>query len=243
MNEININFNLNSPQEKKKEIIIKAESIFEESLLYKFFIGCNGLWSTLQDFQENSSTKWFPEEDGKYTIMVQAKKLNSDKIFDYISRADFIIGKIEEKLISSIEIDKKELKIGEKLNITVNPNKVPIMYRYWLREEYNWNMIKDYSSDNNISLTTKKPGKNEVLVECKDIYSENNYDDFNKVEFNVLPLKGIEIKDFKCLSTELLCGSELVFQVDVSSEDNRTMLYKFIKHGSIIFTADIHLKN
>lgn len=245
MNEININFNLNSPQEKKKEIIIKAESILEENLLYKFFIGCNGLWSTLQDFQENSSIKWFPEEDGKYTIMVQAKKLNSDKIFDYISRVDFIIGKIEEKLISSIEIDKKELKIGEKFNITVNPNKVPVMYRYWLREEYNWNMIKDYSSDNNISLTTKKPGKNEILVECKDIYSKNNYDDFNKVEFNVLPLKGIEIKDFKCLSTELLCGSELVFQVDASSEDNRTMLYKFIKinsHGNFLCIQDYSTK-
>lgn len=229
MDEMNINFNLNSPQEKGKEIIIYIENTLQDNLLYKFFIGCNGLWDTLQDFSENSSISWIPEEDGKYTIMVQAKKSDSNKIFDYVGRKDFIIGKAEEKLIYSIDIDKNTVKIGEKISITVNSNKVPIMYRYWLREDSNWNMIKDYSAENTISLTAKKLGKSEILVECKDIDSKNNYDDFNKVEFNVMPLKNIEIKDFKCLSTELLCGSDLVFQVDVESEDNRTILYKFIK--------------
>ncbi|WP_027626733.1 triple tyrosine motif-containing protein [Clostridium lundense] len=229
MDEININFNLNSPQEKGKEIIICIENTLQDNLLYKFFIGCNGLWDTLQDFSENSSVSWIPEENGKYTIMIQAKKLDSNKIFDYVCRKDFIIGEEDEKLIYSINIDKNKVKIGEKINITVNSNKVPIMYRYWLREDSNWNMIKDYSAENTLRLTTKKLGKSEVLVECKEIDSKNNYDDFSKVEFNVMPLKNIEIKDFKCLSTELLCESDLVFQVDVDSEDNRTILYKFIK--------------
>lgn len=245
MNEININFNLDSPQEKGKEILIRAENTLEEDLSYKFFIGYNGLWDTMQDFQQNNSIKWTSKEDGKYTIMVQAKKLNSSKIFDYVSRRDFIIGKVEEKLISSIDIDKSTFKIGEKINIIVNSDKMPIMYRYWLREDYNWNMVKDYSTDNTMSLTVRKPGKNEILVECKDIYSKNNYDDFKKVEFNVLPLKDIEIKDFKCLSSELLCGSELVFQVEVDSEDNRTILYKFIKinaKGSSLCIQDYSTK-
>ncbi|MBU5485357.1 triple tyrosine motif-containing protein [Clostridium sp. MSJ-11] len=229
MDDINIIFNLNSPQEKGTDINIKVENKSGEELLYKFFIGSNGVWDIIQDFNELNWVNWTPEEDGKYTIMVQAKKKDSSKLFDYVLRNDYIIGKSEEALISSLNIDKKVVKVGDKITATVVSNKAPIMYRYWIREEYSWNLIKDYSTENVIVFTAKTPGKNEILVECKDINSKNSYDDFDKIDFEILPLEKVEIKNFKCLTKELFVDSELIFQVDVNSSDNRTTLYKFVK--------------
>ena len=57
-------------------------------------------------------------------------------------------------------------------------------------------------------------------------------DDFYKVDFTVDSVQPLEIKDFKCLSTELLAHKELLFQVDAQYEDNRMILYKFIKIDS-----------
>ena len=62
--------------------------------------------------------------------------------------------------------------------------------------------------------------------------SKNNYDDFYKVDFTVEPMEPLEITDFRCLSTELLAYKELLFQVDAQYEDNRMILYKFIKIDS-----------
>ncbi|WP_125152884.1 triple tyrosine motif-containing protein [Clostridium rectalis] len=229
MDEISIIFSIESPQQKEKEINIKLDNNLGKSLLYKFFIGCNGVWETLREFGSSDEVRWVPKKDGKYTIMVQAKEENSKKCFDYVARKDFIIGKSEERLINKIEVNKKIAMVGEKVLVTVNSNKVPLMYRYWIKEDSCWNIIKDYSSDNILSWSLKKPGEIEILVECKNVYSKNSYDDFKKVKLNVLPLNKVEIRDFKCLSKELLSGEEIIFQIDASSSDNRTVLYRFVK--------------
>lgn len=229
MDEINILFSFNSPQEKGKEIKITVENNIKEEMLYKFFVGANGIWDIIKDFNEENWTSWTPKEDGKYTIMVQAKKKDSNKLFDYVIRNDYIIGKAEGNLIANFNIDRKTVKVGEKIRVKVNSNKDSLMYRYWIREEYSWNLIKDYSPENVMVFTAKTPGINEILVECKEANSSNNYDDFAKIEFEVFPLEKVDIKNFKCLTKELLVETELIFQVEVNSSDNRTILYKFVK--------------
>lgn len=232
MNELGIICNLESPQEKNTNIIIKVENNLEEDFLYKYMIGCNGTWNTLKEFSEEISAEWTPEEDGKYIIMVQAKKANGEKIFDYVSRIDYIIGKVQEKLINNITLDKYELDLGEKLNLHVDVNEFPVMLKYWIRVNDEWKAIKDYSLDNTLILTTKSVGRGQILVEGKNLDSKNKYDDFQIIDFQVLPLKKIEITDFKCLSSELVLGSEIIFQVDASYSENRTILYKFLKINS-----------
>lgn len=229
MDEINILFSFNSPQEKGTEIKITVENNMKEEMLYKFFVGTNGIWDVIKDFNEENWSSWIPKEDGKYTIMVQAKKKDSNKLFDYVIRNDYIIGKSEEDLIMNFNIDKKAVKVGEKIKAKVDSNKNSLMYRYWIREEYSWNLIKDYSSEDIIVFTAKTPGINEILVECREEGSHNNYDDFAKVDFEVFPLEKVDIQNFKCLTKELLVDAELIFQVDVNSSDNRTILYKFLK--------------
>ena len=232
MNELGIVCNLESPQEKDTTIIISVENNLGEELLYKYMIGCNGTWSALKDFDEEANAEWTPDEDGKYIIMVQAKKRNGEKSFDYVSRMDYIIGKVEEKLIENITLSKYELELGEKLNLFVDTNKSPLLFKYWIRINDEWKVIKDYSVDKNIVWTTNAVGRGQILVESKNVDSKNKYDDFQTVEFEVLPLKEIEITNFKCLSSDLVVGSEIIFQVDASYSENRTILYKFLKINS-----------
>lgn len=229
MNELAIICNLQSPQEKNSKIVLSIEDTLEEDLIYKYMIGSNGTWITLKDFSDEKSVEWIPEEDGKYIVMVQGKKKDGNRSFDYVSRIDYIIGKVEEKIINNLSIDQYELNLGEKFNLFVDTNKVPLMFRYWIRVKDKWEIIKDYSADDTLTWVAKSEGKGQILVECKNIDSKNNYDDFQTIEFEVIPLTEIQITDFKCLNSELIEDTELMFKVESLHKEGRTILYKFIK--------------
>lgn len=229
MNEINIRCSLESPQDKQKDILLTVEGAEEENLLYKFLIGRDGTWKTLRDFQSNNNLLWCPEEDGKYIIMVQAKKQDSRSGFDYVSKIEYIIGEDKERLINGLYINKEDVNLGDKITITVEGTKIPLMYRYWIREEDKWELIKEYSPENMLNWTVLKPGIQQVLVECKNLDSDNSCDDFQTVSFKVRDIRKLEITDFKCLTKNLLKGKEILFQVNASYEDSRMILYKFVK--------------
>lgn len=229
MSNMEINFSIPSPTSKNNAIKVYVEKFNKEQLLYKFIIGCDGVWDTIEDFTEKNYTIWTPNRDGKYIVMVQAKKIDSPKPFDYVARTDYIIGEVDTELITQVILDEGQLKVGDKLSVNVEVNKAPVVYRYWLSSGENWELIRDYSADNTLSTTVKTPGNHQLLVECRMLDSKNNFDDFYKVDFTVDPVQPLEIKDFKCLSTELLAHKELLFQVDAEYEDNRMILYKFIK--------------
>lgn len=229
MNEFNIVYSINSPQQKNVQILITVENEPKENLLYKYIVGCEGKWKTIKDYDDENSVLWTPEEDGKYIIMVQAKEQSSTKSFDYVSKRDYIIGTVEEKIINNLKIDKEILKLGEKLTINVEVTKSPVMYRFWIREKDNWELIKDYSTEDQLIWSVRNAGTQEILVECKEIDSKNKYDDFKSIKFEVLPIDNIEIIDFKCLVPEIIVDKELMFEVDAKHEKERMILYKFIK--------------
>ena len=239
MNEMNILFkaekteeNYKGIEDKYKEIEISVENKLEENLEYKFLVGLEGTWTTLKKLSKASDVIWRPQIDGRYSVMVQAKRKKSNKPFDFMSKTDYIVGDVDEKLINNIFIDKEEIVVGEKITLTVDPAKTPIMYRYWVCEKGNWLLIKDYSPENILTWTSKYSGKQEFLVECRNLDSENMFDDFMKIEFNVKAMQTLEIMNFKCLTENILEGLELVFEVDANYEDNRMVLYKFIKINS-----------
>ncbi|WP_291634884.1 triple tyrosine motif-containing protein [Clostridium sp.] len=229
MNEMNILFSLENLEEKYKEIEISVENKLEDNLNYKFLVGLEGTWTTLKELGEASTTMWKPMIEGKYSIMVQAKRKESNRPFDFMSKIDYIVGEANEKLITDIYIDKTEIMLGEKITLTVEGTKIPIMYRYWIRENENWLLIKDYSPENILTWTSKYSGEQEFLIECKNLDSNNVFDDFMKIEFKVQALQSLEIMNFKCLTQDLIEGRELVFEVEANYEDNRMVLYKFLK--------------
>ncbi|MEG1870881.1 MAG: triple tyrosine motif-containing protein, partial [Peptostreptococcaceae bacterium] len=229
MNEMIIGTSLASPQEKGTEIKIYIENKMSENLIYKFIVNCDGGWETIRDFHEDNFAYWTPKEDGKYMVMVLSKKKDSNRSNDFTSRIDFIIGTIGEKLIKDIVMSNDEIKLGEKIEINVLTNKMPIMCKYWIKEDFKWNLIRDYSPDTTLTFAPSREGNMEMLIECKDETSENQFDDFMNVQFKVLPMASIRINNVQCLTEDLILGKELTFEVDATFDETRDVLYKFVK--------------
>lgn len=229
MNEIMIGFNQVDMGDKGKKVSIFVVDKPEENLMYKFLVGFDGSWETLKDFDTKESVDWAPSQNGNCIIMVQAKKKDSAKPFDYVTRVDYTVGKNGERIINDVYVDKKILNVGEKIKVTVEAASSSVMYKYWIKEGENWALIKDYSVENELEFTVRNSGKQELRIECKEIDSNNNFDDFKEIQFEVKPIDKLEITNFKALNEDMLVDTELIFHVDAIYQDNRMILYKFIK--------------
>lgn len=229
MENLVILFDKDSPRNKEDEVLIEA--VFgKEPLQYKFIIGNDGVWNTIQEFSESDTCIWNPSAEGKYIVMVQGKKEGSSRPFDYLAKEEFVIGEKEiEKLIKDVNMDKTHLTVGEKITIDVLGNEQGLLYRFWIKGNQDWELIRDYTTSNRLVFTANKEGKQEILIECKEVNSSENFDEFTTIKFDVVLPTKIEITDFKCLTEELLINQELVFKVISSLDDKRSLLYKFIK--------------
>lgn len=229
MNELQISFDTEVSIGVNKEKIIKVKSI-EEGLIYKFIIGSDGIWKTIQDFSEKDSCVWIPKETGKYTIMVQGKDKNSRRPFDCMTKEEInVLDDKGLKLIEDIKINNADLVIGEKLIVDIISYRSPVLYRFWINGKQGWEPIRDYTSEGKLVYTATKEGKHEILIECKRPESKEKFEDFKTIRFDVSLPRKIEISDFRCLTRELLINEELVFKVDTTLDDKRILLYKFVK--------------
>ena len=247
VNELEVNFSLVSPQDKDIPIDIEVSEL-EEDMIYRFCVGINGVWHTIQDFSTRRQITWTPSEYGSYIVMVQAKKILSKKAFDYITRVNYIIGKNfdDDKLIKSITLNKESYIVGDKLCLTVDSIYSPSLYKFWINGPYGWELIKNYTSDEKLVLTMNEVGEKEILVQCKRQESENNFDDFSTVKFCVYENTKIEITSLRSLSKNLVSGEELMFQCDVNNEENKTLLYKFVvidEGGNVDVVQDYSTKS
>ncbi len=99
--------------------------------------------------------------------MVQAKREDSTKPFDFISKFDYVIGEAEENFIRNVYLNKDTLNMGERIEAVVESNKFPLMFKYWLKEDDNWKLIKDYSTENSISLVVKNQAYKNLWLNVK----------------------------------------------------------------------------
>lgn len=232
MNELETSFNAEISNGENKEKIIKIKNT-DEDMLYKFIIGADGIWKTIQDFSKDDTCIWTPKNPGNYTMMIQGKYKNSKKPFDCITKEEiFILDNDKQNLISDIKVDGTDLTIGEKLTIKVISIEAPVLYRFWIGGKQGWEPIKDYTSQGKLVYTAIKEGRHEILVECKRPESKEKFDDYKTVIFDVKEKTKIEIVKFKCLTREILVNEELVFKVETTLDNKRILLYKFIKVSS-----------
>lgn len=233
--------------ENKEIYEIKIENNTDDDLLYKILIGREGVWEALDDeFCNKDEFHWTPVKKGNYHILAQAKKVGSAKSFDYKTTRSISVGVNEENLIQDIFINKEVYDIGDKVEIMVESNTKPVMYRYFISSKEGWRLMRDYTPDNTLNFTANEAGSFDILVECKIPDSENNFDDYNTINFVVNNIENVEIVDFKCLASELLVGEELIFKVAATFEDDRTGLYKFVKvrpDGSTLCVQDYSSRN
>lgn len=231
MNEVEVSFSLQSPQKKNTTIDIMVSNEKEESLLYKFNIGMLGIWTTLRDFNESNKVTWTPKEEGEYHILVQAITKDGAKAFNYFTRSPYVVGREHEDLIKDIKLNKNEFKIGDNLKAKVITSKnEKFMFKYYLKVDDNWEFVKDYSMEDTLTVPLNKAGEAEILVEAKEENSLNKYDDSKSVKFIVQDISTLEITNIKCLSeTTMFENRDIEFEVEVSNEDKRRVLYKFFK--------------
>lgn len=235
-----VKFDKDSPGIINEEIHIRAD-FKQKDLKYKFIIGNSGIWNTIQDFSDDHTCVWKPKEEGKYIIMVQGKWENSEKPYDFLAKEKFEVGSEDRvKIIKDVKVDKSAVMLGEKVEISVEGNE-SVLYRFWIQGQNDWELLRNYSINNTLRFTPTKPGKHEILIECKRADSQMNFDEFTTVMFDVLPQRKVEITNFKCLTNNLIVKEELSFDVDVNVEGKRSLLYKFIKvaeDGKVAYIQD-----
>ncbi|HAT4307840.1 triple tyrosine motif-containing protein [Clostridium perfringens] len=224
--------------EDNSPVNIKIVNNTHDNLRYKILTGKDGIWETLREFEKGNEFIWNPKEDGEYMIMVQGRKENSTKPFDYKvtqsvnvkRRVDGLQNEIkEEKLIKGIYLNKDVFNVGEKAELKVDSNNENIMYRYFISGKNGWQLIKDYTLENKLNYTINESGQFEFLIECKKTSSTNTADDYATVIFTSKEFVKPEIINFINLSEKLIVNSELTFEVEANFEDERTALYKFVK--------------
>lgn len=228
MKEVLIDFDNKSPADLNKNINIAAFLSENDDVEYKFMEGIEGIWKPIQDFSKSNICTWKPTKPGKYMIMVQGKSINCKNAYDYLGRSEYEIVE-NSKLINKVEIDRNRINVGERLHIHVSANQELVLYRFWIKGEKDWEILRDYSTENEFVFTATKSGKMEILIECKNVQSERNVDDFTTVKFEVKDLEKIEITNFLCLTQNMLVNEELIFKVEANYEKNRPLLYKFLK--------------
>ena len=261
MSDIIIVFDKDSPSAVNEEINIKAISEEKENLEYKFLVGIPNerslTWKQIRDYSKEPECKWKPKNPGNYMIMVQTIDKTSGntntlrmkyKINDLNAKEIIEAKETKNKLLQDVIIDKTSLILGEKINLDIfSPeDEEVLLYRFWIKGSQGWEPLKDYSTENKFTFTTRRIGEEEILIECKRPSSENNVDDFTTVKFKVNNQPTIEVTSFKCLSNNLLVGEELIFKVGVNYEKSRTILYKFLRvdlNGRINCIQDYSTKN
>ncbi|AOR22543.1 triple tyrosine motif-containing protein [Clostridium taeniosporum] len=248
LKDIELVFDKEKPQTRGSEIKIKSKvNKYNDDIEYKFIIGLNGIWTTIQDYSEKDNCCWKPVYEGEYTVMVQARDKKGKKSFDYLAKEDYLISNKDLiSLIEDVKIDKPDLSVGEKCSIEVKSVKEDLLYRFYIKGKQGWELIVDYTTDNTLLYTANNAGKKEFLIECKRANSDDNFDDYTTVKINVEDIKDVEITNFVCHNTELIVGQELKFTLETKNESNRTILYKFYKiskDGKATCMQDYSTKN
>ncbi len=245
MKELLIDFDNKSPADLNKNINIAVTLEENDDVEYKFMEGIEGIWKPIQDFSKSNICTWKPTKPGKYMIMVQGKSINCKNAYDYLGRSEYEI--VENvNLIADVEINKSKINVGEKLHISVVANQDLVLYRFWIKGENDWELLRDYTTENEFVFTATKAGNIEILVECKKVDSERNVDEFKTIKFEVMELEKIEITNFLCLTNNMLVNEELIFKVETNYENNRPLLYKFLKiskEGKVTCIQDFSSKN
>ena len=207
---------------------LNIEDDIEEDIQYKFMEGFNKVWTPIQDFSENNVCRWIPKNPGKNMILVQGKTKNSTKPFDFSTISEIEILE-DNKLIKNVNISKNKAIVGDRILIEVEGGEEILLYRFWVMGRNDWELLKDYSTENKYMFTAIEEGIKEILIECKKIDSINNVDDYIKAKIKIKGLNTIEITNFKIISPKIVVNEELVFKVETNHEENRPLLYKFVK--------------
>lgn len=209
-------------QDEKRELIEEFTKAKDEVAVSKEI-------SSLSDYNIKVLNDEFNEK-------VDANDMNITKDNDIKKSSTINEENIDNHIIDQVELDTDKITVGDKCSIVVKTiEEGRFLYRFYIKKDNEWSIIRDYESDNKLNYTANNSGKKEFLIECKRVESTANFDDFKRVEINVKEREQLQITNIKCMNNELIAGNTLKFKVDTNFENNddskndTIVLYKFYK--------------
>ena len=171
---IGITTDLPSPQQKYTEPIkISAETAGEtEDLKYKYVWMKDNWsdWGVISDLSLNSSTEWYPEEEGTYTIYVDVKDIDGEIITKAIPyEITKLQWQFDEIKVSPDEVQRKGSDV--EIEAITSGNNEKLQYKFvWMKDDWaDWGVLQDFSEKSKI--TWKAPdvtGEYKIYVNVMD---------------------------------------------------------------------------
>ena len=260
---LDIAFDKEKPQFVGTDIYISSEIEDKiNDLEYKFIVGKDGIWNTIQEFSDKNVCRWNTEIEGNYIVMVQARDKYGKKSLDYLAKEDYLI--IKDKTIdnNTEEIYTQNIanygadNIIEDINIKENTDEKKVVQ---LRKKENIifenGSLNNIIDDRNLLLEASKVTVDEKKILEGMIYMGNQ----SLVNEENIQEKGIEentdsgllksqniIEEISIDKSELIVGEKCFIRVKVTNTDS--LLYRFYikryKSWDIIrdYTADSILR-
>lgn len=237
MEEFEIAFDKESPQQKNEKINISIKNCISKNLAYKFIVGHNGKWNILKDFSSELFAVWSPKKEGIYTIMIQALEKNDTRPFSYVNKTDYVIANCncDNVEIKNFRCLTTELYTGNEIIFKVdaiNGDNKTILYKFVKIDACGKSKcIQNYSSKRIVSYTENGYGDFKLLCMVKDKYSRNEFDDRAVILYTVKKYKDVKIIDFTAdITSPQLIGSTVNLKSIVTG--GKKVLYRYIIDGN-----------
>lgn len=133
-------------------------------------------------------------------------------------------------MIDDVMVDKSEITVGDKCSMEVKiVDNFQLLYRFYIKKNNEWELLRDYTTENMLKYTANESGEKEFLIQCKKSDSNEIFDDCKIIKVVVKDLEKIEITNFKTLTSDLVVGEDLKFLVETNKNNDNSILYKFYK--------------
>ena len=208
----------------------------EELVLYRFWIKGKQDWEILRDYTTEKSFVFTAKESGNVEILIECKKVSSDKNVD-----DFTTIKIQVKNLDEIEIKNfscltNAMLINEELvfrvEATYSDNR-PLLYKFLrISKDGKVTCVQDFSSKSIVSFKENEAGEYKLLCLVRDMFSTKQYDDRALIHYKVEPYNEVRIRKF---TTDLASPQAAKNFINLKAEvtGGRELLYRYIIEGPI----------
>jgi N-acetylmuramoyl-L-alanine amidase len=158
--------------------------------LYKFWIlgGTFQKRTMIQDYSEKSYTEWRVPEPGNYRLIVHVKDSSSNNAYDTYTYIDFDVTDYPTT-IASFELNETDFYANKTYTATASASSLnKPLYKFWILGGtfQKRTMIQDYSEKSYTEWRVPEPGNYRLIVHVKDSSSNNAYDTYTYIDFDVI---------------------------------------------------------
>ncbi|MBU5592512.1 N-acetylmuramoyl-L-alanine amidase [Clostridium sp. MSJ-4] len=180
-----------SPQKVGSNIRVSVNAS-GSNLLYKFWIHDGNSWKIVRDYSASNTYDWKPSKEGTYRVWVDIKDKNSNNTVDHSKEIYYSIKNQVGKITSLTTDVNSPQSFGKSINIKVQSSGfINPVYRYWIKDDRGWRVIKDYSTSNSIQWTPQRSGEHGIWVDARESVSNGDVEHSLEIPYYINP----QIKD------------------------------------------------